>query len=64
MVSFKLNPDAKISEEEMQMLENAKKLPVIYDKDSPELSSAMEEAFIEARNKKPYRVEPLRNCPW
>ncbi len=41
------------------MLSDAKKLPVIYDDDSPEMTADMERAFIEARRKKPYRGEPL-----
>ena len=41
------------------MLSDAKKLPVIYDDDSPEMTADMERAFIEARRKKLYRGEPL-----
>lgn len=35
------------------MLDTARKLPVIYDDDSPELTKSMESAFMEARKKKP-----------
>ncbi len=59
MVSFKLEPDAVLSKEETQMLADAKNRPVVYDDDSPELTDAMEEAFIAARRAKPYKVEPL-----
>lgn len=41
------------------MLEEAKKKPIVYDEDSPELNSEMEKAFIEARREKPYPTEPL-----
>lgn len=41
------------------MLSNAKKLPVIYDEDSPELTADMERALIEMRRRKPYRGEAL-----
>lgn len=59
MVSFKLTQEMKISEDEKKMLKEAKKLPVVYDEDSPELTEDMEEAFIKARKRKPYKVEPL-----
>ena len=59
MVSFKLEQGSRLSNEEKQMLQEAKKLPIIYDADSPELTDDMEKAFIAARKKKPYKVEPL-----
>lgn len=59
MVSFKLTQEMKISEDEKKMLKEAKKLPVVYDEDSPELTEDMEEAFIKARKRKPYKVELL-----
>lgn len=59
MVSFKLEQGTKITNEEKKMLEEAKKLPLIYDEDSPELTDEMEKAFVEARKKKPYNAEPL-----
>ena len=59
MVSFKLEQGTKISNEEKKMLEEAKKLPLVYDEDSPELTDEMEKAFIEARRNKPYNAEPL-----
>lgn len=59
MVSFKLEPGTELSNKEKQMLEDAKKMPVIYDFDSPELTDDMEKAFIAAREEKPYKVEPL-----
>lgn len=59
MVSFKLEQGTKISNEEKTMLEEAKKLPLVYDEDSPELTDEMEKAFIEARRNKPYNAESL-----
>ena len=59
MVSFKLEQGAKLSDKEKQMLEEAKRLDVVYDEDSPELTKDMEKAFIAAREEKPYKVEPL-----
>lgn len=57
MVTFKLTEkNAVLSEEEKKMIEDAKKLPVVYDEDSPQLTEAMENAFIAARKAKPYRV--------
>ena len=55
MVTFELREGMKLSAEEKQALENAKKLPVVYDEDSPELTEAMEQAFICARRLKPYQ---------
>ncbi len=59
MVSFKLEQGTKITNEEKKMLEEAKKLPLVYDEDSPELTVEMEKAFIEAGRNKPYNAEPL-----
>lgn len=59
MVTFELKPGAKLTPDERKMLSDAKKLPVIYDDDSPEMTADMERAFIEARRQKPYRGEPL-----
>lgn len=57
MVTFKLTEkNAVLSEAEKKMIEDAKKLPVVYDEDSPQLTEAMEKAFIAARKAKPYRV--------
>ena len=52
MVTFELQEGAELSPEEKAALENAKKLPVVYDEDSPELTEAMEQAFIQARRGK------------
>ena len=59
MVTFKLDADAKLTPPERKMISEARKLPVVYDDDSPELTEKMEQAFIEARRKKPYRGELL-----
>lgn len=48
-----------MSDKERKLLAEAKKLPVVYDEDSPELTDAMEQAFIAARKAKPFRREPL-----
>ena len=55
MVTFELREGMELSHEEKQALENAKKMPVVYDEDSPELTEAMEQAFIRARRRKPYQ---------
>ncbi|MCM1039350.1 MAG: hypothetical protein NC434_08505 [Ruminococcus sp.] len=59
MVSYKLKPGTQLTAEEKQMLKEAKKRPIVYDADSPELTEDMEKAFIAARKEKPYKVEPL-----
>ena len=55
MLTFELRENMELSTEEKHALENAKKLPVVYDEDSPELTEAMEQAFICARRLKPYQ---------
>ena len=57
MTTFELSADAEVSPEERRMLDEAKKLPVAYDDDCPELTDEMEEAFLQARRRKPYRCE-------
>ena len=59
MVSFKLTQGMGLSDDEKKMLKEAKKLPAIFDEDSPELTEDLEEAFIKARRRKPYKVEPI-----
>ncbi|MCD8218122.1 MAG: hypothetical protein LUD01_08790 [Clostridiales bacterium] len=46
----------KLTDEQIQMIENAKKKPIVYDEDSPELTLAMEKAFrLAAKNRNRYR---------
>lgn len=59
MVTFELDQGSILSDEERKLLAKAKKLPVVYDEDSPELTDAMEQAFLAARKAKPFRGEPL-----
>ncbi len=48
IVTYKLNKDAVLSDEELKMLEAAEKMPVVYDDDCPKLTPEMEKAFIKA----------------
>lgn len=59
MVNFELNGNEKLTEQEKRELKTARKLPVVYDEDSPELDEGMEAAFREARKRKPLRETPL-----
>lgn len=59
MVTFELDGNAVLTSREKKLLAEAKKLPIVYDEDSPELTDDMEAAFIAARKAKPYRGEPL-----
>lgn len=59
MVSFELKKDAVLSDEERRALAKARKLPVVYDEDSPELTEQMEQAFLAARRAKPFQGERL-----
>ena len=56
---FELNGKEKLTEQEKVELEAARKTPVAYDEDSPELDEAMEKAFREVRKKKPLGETPL-----
>lgn len=59
MVTFELEGSAALTGSEKMLLAAAKKLPVVYDDDSPELTDDMEKALIAARKEKPYHGEPL-----
>lgn len=59
MVTFELNENAVLTEQEREQLAKAKNLPIVYDEDSPELTDEMAKAFAAARKAKPYRREPL-----
>ena len=46
----------KLTEEQIAEIEAAKEKPIVYDEDSPELTPAMEKAFIlAARNRNRYK---------
>lgn len=59
MVTFKLDRNAALTEEEKRLLSEAKKRPIVYDEDSPAMTSEMEKAFAAARKARPYQKEPL-----
>ncbi|MCI8737092.1 MAG: hypothetical protein HFI11_08955 [Lachnospiraceae bacterium] len=59
MVKFELNENAVLSEREKELLEEAKKKPVVYDEDSPRLTDDMERAFMAAKEEKSCHGEPL-----
>lgn len=61
METFKLDKTAVLTNQERNMLAHAKKLPVVYDEDSPEMTDDMEQAFLAARRRKPYRQLPPAN---
>ena len=48
MVLRSLEPDAKLTPEQIAMLEEAKKSPIEYEEDCPELTPDMIEAFKRA----------------
>lgn len=59
MVTFELDGNTALTGEERRRLAEAKRLPVSYDEDSPEMTEEMEKAFRRARRAKPYQGEPL-----
>ena len=57
--TFILDKDQQPTQEQLLQIEKAAELPVVYDKDSPEMTPAMEKAFrLAARNRN--RLEKLR----
>ena len=59
MVKYRLDENAKLTEEEKRQIEEAKKLSIVYDEDCPELTEEMKKAFIAARKAKPYKGEQI-----
>lgn len=59
MVTFEVDKDTVLSEKEKTLLADAKKRPIVYDEDSPQLTDEMEKAFMAVRKEKPYHGEPL-----
>lgn len=59
MVTYSLDKNSKVTEAEKFELSEARKKPVIYDEDSPEMTDDMERAFIEARKRKPIRGQKV-----
>ncbi len=46
IVTYKLNKDAVLSDEELKMLEAAEKMPVVYDDDCPKLTPEIKATSI------------------
>ena len=59
MVTFNLEPGRKLTDFELEALQNAKNCPIVYDDDSPALTPEMEKAFIAARRAKPFNSEAV-----
>lgn len=57
MVIRTLTPDMHLSEDQIQMIEEAEKIPVVYEDDCPELTPAMAEAFRTAAQARDMRKE-------
>ena len=55
MVIFELDEDTVLTSAERKQLDDAKKLPLLYTEDSPELTDEMEKTFVAARKAKTYR---------
>jgi hypothetical protein len=54
IITSTLTKDAKLTEEQLKELEEAKKLPITYDEDCPELTHEMEMQFkcaVRMRNR-------------
>lgn len=57
MITAILSENEKLTDEDKRMLEDAKKYPIIYDEDSPELTPEMEKAFrLAAKNRNRLRA--------
>jgi hypothetical protein len=54
MVTTTLSDNEKLTDEEINMIEEAKKYPITYDEDSPEMTPEMEKQFrvaVRMRNR-------------
>jgi hypothetical protein len=54
IVTASLSKDEKLTDEEKKMIEEAKKYPITYDEDSPEMTPEMEKQFkvaVRMRNR-------------
>lgn len=57
MITATLSKDEKLIDEEKKMLEEARKYPITFDEDSPELTPEMEKAFrLAAKNRNRLRA--------
>ncbi len=58
IVTVEYKKGKKLTEDQIAEIEAAKGKPIVYDEDSPELTPAMEKAFlVAARNRNRYRRE-------
>ena len=63
MVTYKLKKDAKSTDSERESLKKAKSMPVIYDDDSPEMSSvSFLWRYLIHSNRCFQSLSPLRAC--
>jgi hypothetical protein len=54
IITTTLSKNEKVTDEEKKMIEEAKKQPIVFDEDSPEMTPEMEKAFklaVKARNR-------------
>lgn len=57
MITATLSKDEKLTEEDRKMLEEARKYPITFDEDSPEMTPEMEKAFrLAARTRNRLRA--------
>ena len=57
-VTVEYKKGQKLTEEQIAEIEAAKEKPIVYDEDCPELTPAMEKAFLlAARNRNRYKKE-------
>lgn len=57
MITATLSEDEQLTDEDKKMLEEAKKHPITFDEDSPELTPEMEKAFrLAARTRNRLRA--------
>ena len=48
MIITKTLTNEPLTEEQLEQLEHAKKMPIVYDEDCPKMTPKMEEAFKKA----------------
>ena len=57
MVTFELDENTPLTDAQREEIARARKMPVVYDEDSPEMTEQMERAFLAARTARKQRAK-------
>ena len=56
LVTYKRKRGTKLTPEQNAMIEAAKKMPIVFDEDSPDLTPEAEEGFLRAAKERNRRI--------